>query len=265
MKTEVRTITPVVATEMLKKNLNNRKVSEKHVNFLAQEMRNGNWLFDGQPLRFDENNVLIDGQHRLNAIIRSKTSQNILIITGLKKESFKVMDTGKNRNAADVLSINGEIYYAQISSCARFIIKLKGGNSAGGSRLSTTSNTSIVEWLENNRIIVDHIRTSDKLKKEFSGVLSQTYIASFLFLFAEKDAIKSQDFMRKLCTGLDLTEKDPILTLRKTLIKDKTSKASLPAKDKQALIIKGWNAYRLAKQPRFLRWDKNTDAFPNII
>lgn len=265
MKTEVRTITPVVATEMLKKNLNNRKVSEKHVNFLAQEMRNGNWLFDGQPLRFDENNVLIDGQHRLNAIIRSKTSQNILIITGLKKDSFKVMDTGKNRNAADVLSINGEIYYAQISSCARFIIKLKGGNSAGGTRMSNTSNTSIIQWLENNRIIVDHIRMSDKLKKEFSGVLSQTYIASFLFLFAQKDAIKSEDFMRKLCTGLDLTEKDPIFTLRKTLIKDKMAKASLPTKDKQALIIKGWNAYRLGKKPRFFRWDKNTEAFPNII
>ena len=265
MKTEVRTITPVVATEMLKKNLNNRKVSEKHVSFLAQEMRNGNWLFDGQPLRFDENNVLIDGQHRLNAIIKSKTSQNILIITGLKKESFLVMDTGKNRNAADVLSINGEQYYSQISSCARFIIKLKGGNSAGGSRLSSTSNTGIVQWLDNNRIIVDYIKTSIKLKKAFSGVLSDTYIASFLYLFAEKDSIKSEDFMTKLCTGLGLNEKDPILTLRKTLIKDKLSKASLPTKDRQALIIKGWNAYRLGKQPRFFRWDKNTEAFPNII
>ena len=265
MKTEVRTITPVVATEMLKKNLNNRKVSEKHVRFLAQEMRSGNWLFDGQPLRFDEDNVLIDGQHRLNAIIRSKTSQNLLIITGLKKESFKVMDTGKNRNAADVLSINGEQYYSVIASCAKFIIKLKGGNSTGGSRMSSTSNSSIVDWLNNNRVIVDYIKTSDKLKHAFSGVLSNTYIASFLFLFAEKDAVASEDFMRKLCTGLDLTEKDPILTLRKTLLKEKMAKSDLPQKDKQALIIKGWNAYRLGKQPRFFRWNKETDAFPTIL
>ncbi len=265
MKTEVRTITPVLATEMLKKNLNNRKVSEKHVNFLAQEMRNGNWLFDGQPLRFDENNVLIDGQHRLNAIIKSKTSQNILIITGLKKESFKVMDTGKNRNASDALCINGELYYAQVSSCARFIIKFKGGNSMGGSRLSSTSNTSIIEWLDNNRSIIENIRTSARLKKAFSGVLSDTFIASFLFLFSEKDILAGEYFMRKLCTGLDLSENDPILALRKTLIKDKMAKASLPTKDRQALIIKGWNAYRLGKSQRFFRWNKNTDAFPNII
>ena len=125
MKTEVRTITPVVATEMLKKNLNNRKVSENHVRFLAEEMRNGNWLFDGQPLRFDEDNVLIDGQHRLNAIIKSQTSQNLLIVTGLKKESFKVMDTGKNRNAADALSINGEQYYSTIASCAKVYYNAK--------------------------------------------------------------------------------------------------------------------------------------------
>ena len=96
-------------------------------------------------------------------------------------------------------------------------------------------------------------------------LLTGTYIASFRFLFAEKDVIKSEDFIRKLCTGLDLTEKDPILTLRRTLIKEKMAKWNMPQKDKQALIIKGWNAYRLGKQPRFFRWDKNTEAFPNII
>tara|TARA_R110000787_G_C13325316_1_gene436848 strand:- start:78 stop:872 length:795 start_codon:yes stop_codon:yes gene_type:complete len=264
MKTEVRTITPVVATEMLKKNLNNRKVSENHVRFLAEEMRNGNWLFDGQPLRFDEDNVLIDGQHRLNAIIKSQTSQNLLIVTGLKKESFKVMDTGKNRNAADALSINGEQYYSTIASCAKFIIMLKSGTS-DRNRIGRTSNSNIVKWLDNNRAIVDHIKTSDKLKHAFSGVLTNTYIASFLFLFAENDAVASEDFMRKLCTGLDLSEKDPIFVLRRTLIKEKTSKWNMPPKDKQALIIKGWNAYRLGKTPKFFRWNKDTDAFPNII
>jgi hypothetical protein len=264
MKTEVRTITPVVATEMLKKNLNNRKVSENHVRFLAEEMRNGNWLFDGQPLRFDENNVLIDGQHRLNAIIKSQTSQNLLIITGLKKESFRVMDTGKNRNAADVLSINGEQYYSTIASCAKFIIMLKSGSS-DRNRIGRTSNTNIVKWLDNNRSIIEHIKIAEKLKHSFSGVLTGTYIASFRFLFAEKDVIKSEDFIRKLCTGLDLTEKDPILTLRRTLIKEKMAKWNMPQKDKQALIIKGWNAYRLGKTPRWFRWNKDTDEFPNII
>ena len=71
--------------------------------------------------------------------------------------------------------------------------------------------------------------------------------------------------MRKLCTGLDLSENDPILALRKILIKDKMAKANLPTKDRQALIIKGWNAYRLGKTPKFFRWNKDTDAFPNII
>ena len=265
MKTEVRTITPVVATEMLKKNLNNRKVSEKHVNFLANEMRNGNWLFDGQPLRFDEDNILIDGQHRLNAIVKSQTSQNILIVTGLKKESFKVMDTGKNRNAADVLSINGESYYCEISCCARFIIKFKNNHSLGGNRLSSTSNTSIINWLDENRNIVENIRTADKLKKQFSGVLSKTYIASLLYLFSEKDVTVAEIFMRKLCTGLDLSDKDPIFALRKALIKDKMSKSNLPQKDKTALIVKGWNAYRLGKSIKVLRWNKDVETFPTIL
>lgn len=266
MKTEVRTITPVVATEMLKKNLNNRKVSEKHVSFLSDEMRSGNWLFDGQPIRFSEDNTLIDGQHRLNAIIKSKTSQNLLVITGLSKETFKVMDTGKNRNAADVLSMNGEMYYADISSCAKFLIRFKSNNYSGtGNRRSSTSNTSIVEWLEENRVIVENIKTADRLRMAFSGVLTRTNIASLLYLFSKKDVNIAEDFMRRLCTGLDLGIESPVFVLRKLLIKDKMSKASLPQNDRIALIIKGWNAYRLGKSVKFLRWNKDTESFPVIL
>ena len=93
-------------------------------------MISGKWLFDGQPIRFDSDGFLLDGQHRLNAIVKSGTSQKFLIIKGLQNETFKVMDTGKNRNGSDALSILGIKYSADIASACRIILNYNDGNYA---------------------------------------------------------------------------------------------------------------------------------------
>ena len=41
MKTEVREINPEVASEMLKKNYNNRKLTKSNVRFLSKQMKEG--------------------------------------------------------------------------------------------------------------------------------------------------------------------------------------------------------------------------------
>jgi hypothetical protein len=71
MRTEVREINPTIAKEMLKRNFNNRKLNETHIRNLSNQMKLNNWLFDGTPLKFDKYGRLLDGQHRLNAVIES--------------------------------------------------------------------------------------------------------------------------------------------------------------------------------------------------
>jgi hypothetical protein len=53
--------------------------------------------------------------------------------------------------------------------------------------------------------------------------------------------------------------------LRKKLIEDKMSKARLPQREILALIFKAWNAYRLDKKIKVLRWNKEIEKFPNLI
>ena len=263
MKTEVRDITPEIAVEMLKRNQRNRNVSESHVRFLSNEMRNGNWMFDGQPVRFAEGGRLLDGQHRLSAVVESETTQSFLIVTGIDPETFKVMDTGKNRSASDVFSIEGIDYAKHVSATTRIIYRLSRGDAESGSR--KMSNTDILEYYNQNPKIAEFVKDSQRLYVEFDRVLSQSYIAAFKYLMADKNITDSESFWNKVCTGIGLEEGNPTSVLRKKLIHDKMSKASLPLSERNAIIIKAWNNYRKGGTIKFLRYNKESEKFPVII
>tara|TARA_R110000751_G_scaffold49596_5_gene110349 strand:+ start:6676 stop:7467 length:792 start_codon:yes stop_codon:yes gene_type:complete len=262
MKTEIREITPSIAEEMLKKNINNRKLSPKHISFLSQEMKAGNWLFDGQPLRFDGFGRVLDGQHRLNAIIASETKQKFLIVSGLTEETFKVMDTGKNRNAADAFSILGAAYASDLAAVSRFIIGFKAGNNSE-KHGHKTSNTFLIEWYNENKIIDEMLVEASKLHYESGKIITRKLICSFLFLFSEKHTEQGKAFMYKLCTGLGIELNNPIYVLRKKLIADKNSVLKMTSTYRNAIIIKCWNLYRENKTVTYFKFD-NSVKFPVI-
>jgi hypothetical protein len=265
MKTEVKNITPELARELLSSNTNNRNCNDSHVRFLSSEMIKGNWVFDGQPIRISSTNQLLDGQHRLTAIVKSNTIQKFLILHGIDDQAFKVMDTGKNRSASDSLHVNGVINASEVAACARMIINHKLGRTSLESGTSKISNTDVIDWYSNNRHIQEHIKKSKRLYPLFSLILPKSYIGSFSYLFSEINASQSDDFLNKLCTGLDLEINSPIFLLRKKLTEDKMSTSKLSPTHKRALIIKAWNVFRLGKSAKLLRWNKENESFPIIL
>lgn len=264
MRTEVRSVTPAVAKEMLRRNTKNRGVNVAHVRFLKEQMNSGQWLFDGQPIRFSESGSLLDGQHRLNAIVESETTQQFLIVSGVDSNAFKVMDTGKSRDGADCLSINGVSYSKEIAQIAKMTTKLKKGKHIE-SGYYKMSNTDILNWYNDNEHVIEMIRKSEGLNTSFSRVLSKAFIAGMMYLFAEKNATEAEIFMSKLCNGLDLTTDSPIYIVRKKLIEDRINQAKLPVQDKVAIIFKAWNLYRLGKSCKQIRYNKDNEKFPVII
>ena len=125
MKVETRTITPEVAKEMLKRNVSNRPLNSGHVNHLARQMKDGLWVFDGQPIRLTESGGLLDGQHRLSGIVESNRSFDFIVVTGISSSAFTVMDTGRNRQASDVLAIDGFDYSKDGPTVIRDIMNYK--------------------------------------------------------------------------------------------------------------------------------------------
>ena len=77
MTIEVNTqsIGPDQPKAILATNLKNRDLSQSFVNRYASDMANGKWSDGASMIRIDTNGNLQDGQHRLEAILQSGTTQ----------------------------------------------------------------------------------------------------------------------------------------------------------------------------------------------
>lgn len=106
-------ITPELAELYLSKlppasaDIKQRALSPKTVSRYSGDMGSDQWPFTGDPIRFNLYGELIDGQHRLRAVIESGITQPMVVIRGLEPETFAVFDTGRARGFRDVLTSTG--------------------------------------------------------------------------------------------------------------------------------------------------------------
>src|SRR6185369_8200893 len=100
MKISEKLITPLLAEHYLTKNTTNRRVTQTNVDYLTDQMRKGLYKENtGETIKFSRSGKLIDGQHRLLAIVKSGKSFKFTIAEDLEDNVFHVLDTGKTRNA----------------------------------------------------------------------------------------------------------------------------------------------------------------------
>lgn len=122
METVTEIIGPVEAERYLARNLSNRKLRKQTVEQLAGVIRRGWWQTTHQGIAFDVDGNLLDGQHRLKAIVLSGMAVEITVTRGLQKSAFTVIDVGLKRNFNDLLDVGrstGHIYTAM----TRFLAK----------------------------------------------------------------------------------------------------------------------------------------------
>lgn len=96
-------VTPELAKLYMMANIENRAVRPKHVSRLTTDMVEDRFAVTHQGIAFDDSGILIDGQHRLSAILESGKNQWMLVTTGLPSEAKRVVDGGAKRKAADFM------------------------------------------------------------------------------------------------------------------------------------------------------------------
>lgn len=99
IRTEVVEVTPRTAAEWLTLNRRNRRARTLLVSKYAADMAAGQWRMAGEPIKFDTSGNLLDGQHRLSAVMLSGATVTMLVVRGLPPESQAVMDSGSARTA----------------------------------------------------------------------------------------------------------------------------------------------------------------------
>jgi hypothetical protein len=107
MVTETILVTPTIAAAWLKRNLGNRPLVERHVDDLVWEMKNGKFRTTPQGLAFNLDEELVDGQHRLTAIVRSGVSIELRVTFNFDGSFDSPIDTGlRLRRAHDILHLS---------------------------------------------------------------------------------------------------------------------------------------------------------------
>lgn len=90
------------AVEYLQKRApHQRPIRISHIESLAGDMTRGEWDFTGEPIIFDDNGQLIDGQHRLEAVLLSGVSLDFVVTRGVAAKSYRNIDRGVTRSVAD--------------------------------------------------------------------------------------------------------------------------------------------------------------------
>ena len=275
---EVREITPQEASEILAtKNTKNRRANKNHVNALALNMTNGTWRYNADPIRFDANDTLIDGQHRLMAT--EKAQKNILfkIVRGLDPECVKAIDIEmKARNLTDLLFMDNVTDANNAAALVNRYFALSNGytaitsNRSMGSpasqrmRTKSTAEERYDFYYKYEQIFTEALRTS-RLYYSRMRIMGISDIGGlFVYLFLDKH--HSYDEVAAFFEQLFVSsEKSCINWLRSKLINDLTATKKMSGAHRQNLIAKTWNYYIKGKDVKILAYNPTTEGTIEFI
>jgi hypothetical protein len=101
-------ITPEMAATYLLKNRHNRRLDPAHVRAIARQFTApGGFPEIPDPIAFDTNDGLLNGQHRLTACAKTGIAFRAVISVGWPPETQLFFDIGKKRTTVDTLQIHG--------------------------------------------------------------------------------------------------------------------------------------------------------------
>lgn len=73
-------VTPQLAQSWLNDNAHNRTINEERITVLCRKIEAGEWNEKGNPIEVTDTGHLINGQHRLTAIVRTSTAVRMRVL-----------------------------------------------------------------------------------------------------------------------------------------------------------------------------------------
>lgn len=250
-------ITPEIAAEfLLKKTDNYRTVTQSVVNMIAASITKGQWKINGATIRFAKDGRLLDGQHRLLAIIKSGIAVASFVIFGLEAESDITIDMdGQLRKLSDHLSKTEDINCTLLAPVLKSLVTYAKGTFY--SKSDRISGSSAVKILEDYPLIRQAVvKFSKKNLITTASVLAVCYF--IIRMKHPNDVSFVNNFFDRLVHGDKLTEGNCILILRNIFINSKLRKetSGLQRKFVAAMILKTWN-YHVNTNPKKRKFTKN--------
>jgi hypothetical protein len=240
------TVTPEFAKSILEMNYeNNRHIDPFRVLKYVDEMKKGMWEDNGETIKIDEKDRLIDGQHRLRAVVESGVPIAATLVWGLPTKVFRTIDRGKSRSISDCLKFEHE---ANVQCLAAVLSLLwRWLNRAGG--VPTVRRVGLTpvrarEILDRYPEIRESVQMAYQKRHALAGICTSSVAAFAHHLFRKTDNARANQFIAHLVTGASLEEQHPLLVAREQMRRMKARQVSYADYEYLGILILAWNAFK---------------------
>jgi hypothetical protein len=192
VSTRVTTITPRMAMRWLEGNVHNRRLRQVVVNRYARDMAAGKWTLTHQGVAFDGNGTLVDGQHRLWAIVESDVPIQMTVTRGVPMEAQMVIDDHLTRTGSDALSLyTGQTVHQVIVAVIRCL--------SSGFNKGKMSHVELARGLERYKPALEFVQ--DNFRNMMRGITSAPVLTAVARAYYHVEPDTLQKFCRVLITG----------------------------------------------------------------
>jgi hypothetical protein len=255
-------VSPKDARALLGANSRNRNLRDSRVAHLAAAIRRGEWELNGETIKVAEDGTLIDGQHRLQAVIAAGTGIDTVVVRGLSIAAQDTVDTGRRRRLADVLAIEGFKDSHALAAAVNVLYRHRNGSRIDYSHSNAPSTQQALELIAEVPEIERSVLRARRVTKKIGGPIG--VYAALHCVFQTIDEELTEEFFEGLTDGADLNKGDPVLQLRDQLMRPRHDRNYANSPNHVAgLVIKAFNLKRSGRRVVLLAF-RSTEAFPQI-
>lgn len=242
-------------------NTHNRPLNQGTVARYARDMTAGRWNPNGNAIVLSTEGLLLNGQHRLAAVVKSGVTVQMLFGYNYDPAWQENMDVGRGRQFADTLALRGVLNSRGVAALARKVWAWERGERLDSIR-ETPTRKELSEFLDRNPAIHASVAAVQRIRLPSTA---PTILGLCHWLFSAIDADACETFFARLHDGANLDVGNPIYMLRKLLMEQRGDRAAIKSGVATAYVIKAWNAYRDGRTVKTLRIRLRGDepeAFP---
>jgi hypothetical protein len=249
----------------------NRPLRPKVVQKYADDMLAGRWETTNQGIGIadDENGdpVIIDGQHRLNAIVLAgQTNPDLRVLMavtkGLLPSAATVIDTQMRRQGGDVLAMAHGIRNPMVVTAALRLLHLYDNVpwSLNAWTQFKPSNAQLMGFVEAYPGIEEseHMTANTGLAIPSGPLTAATHLVR-----RERTDLDMSVFLKGLKTGANLAERDPILALRNYGLNALKNKQRREGPQMLALTLRAINSWVVDDRRYNLRFSA-AEPYPRL-
>lgn len=245
-------IDPKKAAEYLATRATQRDESTGVESHYARLMEAGKWSATGEAIQFDTEGRLVNGQHRLNALIAAGVTLPFVVVRGVPPSAQEDMDQVYARTPGHVLQLAGHEGDSDVAGAAlKWLWTYEKTGSIRSSKLKP-SNSEVRRMWDEHPAIDRSVRLARGARnKALQG--SQSVWAFSHYVFARQDPEAAELFMEGVVDGVGLAKDEIRKVLRERMLREAAKRTALSYADTGWLIFRSWAAYKAGQNLSYLQ------------